>query len=458
MVQLRPRYRTNLKPRKRLVALLTASAFLVVAGCGGSDSDDAGSGGTQAADCQPTGGQVKLTYWTWAPGVAEAAKVWNQKNPDIQVAVEEVPQGNNGTYPKMFNALKAGKAPDLGQVEFDSLPSFRVQQGLRDIAKCPGVAEAGPKFVDWTWKQATFSGDGVYAVPQDTGPMAMYYRKDLFAKYGIDVPKTWEEYAAAAAKLHAADPSLTITHFPQKDVNWFAGLVWQAGGRWFSDQGGTWKVDLTDANSKKVATYWQDLIGKGQVANLQGFSEAWNNAMNTGKVATWISAVWGIGTIRDAAPKTAGKWAVAPMPQWTTGESKAGNWGGSTTAVLAGSQHPAEAAKFALWLNTDPEALAITNTEGGLYPATTEGQSSLPGLSQPNPFFGGQKVFDEFRTASAQVDPDFTWGPTMEQTYAHLRDGFGAALAGKSTLEQAMTTAAQDTVKDLEQQAIPVQK
>ncbi|MEC3974990.1 ABC transporter substrate-binding protein [Amycolatopsis sp. H20-H5] len=438
----------------RRIAAVVAAVALTAAGvtaCGGQDGPAATSGG-----CTPAGGKVELTFWSWVPGIDQAVAAWNSGHPDIHVTVEQTPQGNQGTYNKMFTALKAGQAPDLGQVEFDSLPGFRVQQGLRDISGCPGVGEAKAKFVGWTWAQASVGGDGVFAVPQDTGPMALFYRKDLFDKYGIAVPTTWDEYALAAKKLHAADPKLTITHFPQKDVNWFAGLAWQAGGHWFAQDGQQWKVSLADPATAKVADYWQGLISQGLVSNLQGFSESWNKALDSGQVATWTGAAWGVGTIAKAAPSTAGKWAVAPLPQWTKGERRSGNWGGSTTAVLAGSKHPAEAAEFALWLNTDPRSLAILTAQGGVYPATNEAQATATASPDNTKFFGGQDVNAVFREAGAGVSQDFTWGPAMEQTYAHVRDGFGAALAGGGSVRQALTDATAATITDLQRQSIPV--
>jgi multiple sugar transport system substrate-binding protein len=449
----------NTRWRPRRLVVLLATVPLALAACGGSDSGDSaaggGGGGDQASSCPASTGKVTLQFWSWVPGMDKAAALWNSKNPDIQVQVKTTSAGNAGTYSNMFNALKAKTAPDLGQIEYDSLASFRLQQGLKDISGCAGVAEAKSKFVDWTWAQASFNSDGVYAVPEDTGPMAMYYRKDLFDKLGIAPPTTWDEYAAAAKKIHDADPTTYITHFPQTDTNWFAGLVWQAGGKWFEFKDGKFAVNLDDPQAKKVADYWQKLIDAKQVANLQGFSEGWNKALDTGKVLTWISAVWGNNTISTNAKSTSGKWAVAPMPQWNAGEKRAGNWGGSTTAVFNTSKHPAEAAKFALWLNSDTEALTLLNKEGGLYPATKEGLD-LPALSNGLPFYGDQKIFDVFKEAAGQVDQTFTWGPTMTQTYTDLQDGFGKALNGSGTLSDALTTADKKTVDNLKSQSIPV--
>ncbi len=50
----------------------------------------------------------------------------------------------------------------------------------------------------------------VAAMPAFADAMFMYYRKDLLAKHGVAEPKTWDELAAAAKKITAAEgnPSL----------------------------------------------------------------------------------------------------------------------------------------------------------------------------------------------------------------------------------------------------------
>lgn len=451
--------RTHRPALRRALVVFAAFPLLATAACGGSGTEDNASGAQ--TKCEKSEGKVKLTYWSWIPGVEKAVAEWNRQNPDIQVSVKSTPAGNAGTYQNMSNALKAGKAPDLGQIEYDSLASFRLQEGLTDIASCAGVKEAEGGFVDWTWSQVTFGAngeDGVWAVPQDTGPMALFYRKDLFEKHGIAVPKTWDEYYEAAKKLKKADSKAYMTHFSQTDPNWFSGLLWQKGANMFAQDGDAWKVDVDSPAAGEVADYWQKMIDEKLVAtDLQGFSPALYKAWNNGEVATWVSAAWGYSTIRDNAKATAGKWAVAPMPQWSAGENKAGNWGGSTTAVLGKSKHPYEAAKFALWLNTDPKALEILNREGGLYPAATAGLE-LAALKKPVDFYGGQKVFDVFADASRNVTTDWTFGPTMTDTYRFMGDGIAGALGGKGTLKDALKTTGAKTVDSLEKQSLEVAK
>ncbi|MBD8101012.1 MULTISPECIES: ABC transporter substrate-binding protein [unclassified Plantibacter] len=439
----------NLKRTAVAAAVLSA---VVLSGCSSTGSE----GGSAAASCAPAEGKVDLSFTSWIPGIEEVVDVWNKENPDIQVKVQTGPNGNSGTYQNFFNQLKAGNAPDLGQIEYDALPNFRVQNGLMDLGACDDVMAAKDDFVDWTWGQVSLGeSDSVYAVPQDSGPMAMFYRADLFEQNGIAIPTTWAEYKEAAKKVRAT--GAYITNFSQGDINQFAGFVWQAGGSWFDNDGSDWTVDLTDPASKKVADYWQDLIDEDLVSTVPTWTTEWDNAYNSSAAWTWNSAVWGANSIASGAPDTAGKWAVAKAPQWEAGDSAAGNWGGSSTAVFTGSKHPYEASKFALWLNTSDEALTMLNKSANIYPATKEGLN-LPVLKEGVDFYGGQPIYDVFAEASSEVSEDFAWGPTMTQTYNDVSDGFKAAVSGDGTLLDALTKGQSATIDALKAQSIPVKE
>lgn len=438
--------------KRAVTAALLTSAALALTGCAAGDS--ASDGGDAAASCEPAGEDVTLEFTSWIPGIEDAVAVWNEQNPEIQVEVQTGPNGNSGTYQNFFNQLEAGNAPDLGQIEYDALPNFRVQDGLENLAACEEIVAAEDQFLEWTWGQVSLgTEDEVYGVPQDQGPMALFYRSDLFEQNGIEVPTTWEEYREAAVKVREAGGY--ITNFSQTDINQFAGFVWQAGGQWFGNDGDAWSVELTGDESMQVAEYWQDLIENDLVSTYPAWTDEWNNAYNSGEVWTWNSAVWGANSILSGAPDTAGNWSVALAPQWEDGGDAAGNWGGSSIAVFKGTDHLYEAAKFALWLNTSDESLTILNEQAQIYPATEAGLE-LPVLKEGVEFYGGQAIYDVFAEASAQVNPDFVWGPTMTQTYADVSDGFKAAASGSSTLMEALEKGQESTIDALEAQSIPV--
>ena len=428
-------------------ALLTALFLVILSACG--SAGNTGNTGNNSGN----GGVVNLTFWSWVPNLQTSVDLFNKTHSNIHVTWDSVPSGANGTYAKMFTALKANNAPDLGQVEYQFLPTFEATGGLVDLSAY-GASSLKSNFVPWTWGQVT-QGSAVYAIPQDTGPMALFYRADLFAKYQLPVPTTWDQYAQDAQKLHQADPQAYITDFPPKEAGQFIGYAWQGGANWFKINGQSWSVGINDTASKQVANLWQGMLDKHLVNTDPDFAQGWYNDLQNGTDATWISAVWGANTILSNAPKTAGKWKVAPMPQWSAGQNVAGNWGGSTTVVFKSSKHPQEAAQFAEWLNTNQQSVQNMVTGAQLYPAL-ESALNTPASSATMAFYSGQDINQIFKTASEQVDVNFQWGPTMNDVFTALGDQFSNATAGKITLSAALDAVQAATVQGMQKQGFSV--
>ncbi len=316
-------------PRLRLAAL-AAGAALLLAGCSGSDSGTASD--TPATQQE----NVKLTFWTWAPNMDKVVATWNAAHPEIQVTVNKQ-DGGDPAVTKLLTAIKAGSgAPDLMQAEYQKIPTLVSADALADISKHLDQGTAG-HFPETVWKSVTLGTDGVYGVPQDSGPMMFYYRTDIFKQHGLQVPTTWDEYAQVARKLHAADPKKFLGTFSANDPGWFAGLSQQAGASWWSIDGESWSVSIDDEATLKVADYWGGLVADGVIDNKPMYTPEWNAALNNGSQVGWLSAVWAPGVLEGNAAATKGKWAMAPMPQWTPDQPATGNWGGSATSVTSQS-------------------------------------------------------------------------------------------------------------------------
>ncbi|NMO49864.1 extracellular solute-binding protein [Actinoplanes sp. TBRC 11911] len=437
--------------RLRLVgaALTVAASVAALTAC--SSSDDSSSSAAPASSCAPASGPVTLQYWNTVPGMDQVVALWNQKNPTIKVEIKNV---SNDQYGQIGNALKAGTAPELAQVGYDELANLRLQDAFVDASGCADAKAAKDKFVPWTWSQASFGDTGVFAMPQDTGPMALFVRTDIFAKYHIAIPKTWDEYAAAAQKLHAADPKLSITFFDPNNAEWFNGLLWQNSAHMYAYSGDKWQVTVDSTASRQVADYWQKLIAAKEVrTDLANTSPPMYAAYEKDQVATYVGAAWAYGMFRDNLPKQAGKWSIVPMPTWGTNPAS-GDWGGSTVAFMKGNKHLYESVKFNVWLNSDPEALALENKLGGLYPASLAGLQ-LPALSQGVPYYNNEKVFDVFADSSKNIDTSFAWGPTQKTVNLALQDAMAKAAAGSGTLGDALKTAQDAALSSMKDQAIP---
>jgi multiple sugar transport system substrate-binding protein len=436
--------------RLRQVAATSVAVVLgatALAACGSSDDSDEDNG----ADSGP----VSLTYWSWTPGMDKVVDLWNEgpgKEDQIKVTVKKQASGDT-LVTKILTAHKAKKAPDLVQAEYQALPTLVSNDALADIAgDVDGVKD---KFAEGIWQQTTLGSDAVYAIPQDSGPMMFYYREDLFKQYDLTVPTTWDEFAETARALKKKAPDKDLTTFSANDSGLFAGLAQQAGARWWTTEGDKWKVGIDDAASQKVADFWGGLVKEGAIDNQPMYTPAWNKALNTGKQIAWVSAVWAPGTLTTGAPDTKGKWAMAPLPQWSQGENVTGSWGGSSTAVTTDSGNKSAAAKFASWLNTDPAALTALAKEGGIYPAATTAQTS-DAFAEPPAFFSNQPDFYTEASDIAKTTAPSAWGPNVNVAYTTFNDAFGAAAKNKSDFGAALKKMQDETVADLEKQGFEV--
>lgn len=411
-------------------AAIIASAALLMTACSSGDGTDG-----PAAD-----GPVELTFWTWAPNVDKVVETWNAANPDIQVTVNKQ-DGGDPAITKLLTAVKAGSgAPDIMQTEYQKIPTLVSADALADISG--EVADLADQFPEGVWNDVTLGSDAVYAVPQDSGPMQFYYRADIFEQLGLTVPTTWDEYAATAAALQAADPTKYLGTFSATDAGWFTGLAQQAGASWWGIDGDAWTVAVDDEATLKVADYWGGLVESGVIDNKPMYTPEWNAALNDGTQIGWLSAIWAPGVLEGNAPDTAGLWKMAPMPQWDAADPATGNWGGSATAVTSQSKHPEQAAKFITWLNASQEGVDLLVEQTGVYPANIP--VSAEALSEPPTFFANQPDFYEVAAETARTAGSFTYGPNVNVTYSAYNDEFGKATEARS---QAAFTAAVEAMQ-----------
>lgn len=421
--------------RRRLFAFAAGAtvAAVTISGCTGSPSSPSAqpTGAVSQADIDkamttPT----TLNFWTWVPDIDQEVALFQKKYPAIKVNVVNAGQGAEA-YTKLRTALKAGAgAPDLAQIEYQYIPTFSITKSLVDLRPY-GAAANQSKFVDWTWSQVTGPNGEILAYPQDIGPMGMLYRADIFDRHGIAVPKTWDDFAVAARKLHAADPKVYLTDIAANETAGWHGLMWQAGSRPYTVNGTTIGLAANDPASKKVADYWGGLVKEGVVATDPDFTDTWFQGFATGKYATWLTAAWGPVFLSGSAKTTAGKWRAAPLPQWDAGKPASGNWGGSTTSVINGTKNPIAAAKFAEFLNTDPESTKMFNTVQNFFPATKAMLADPAFVGKKSAFFGGQPVNKLFADLSGTVDKSWQWPPFLDQSVKDWTETTGKALADR---------------------------
>ncbi|MEU1423311.1 sugar ABC transporter substrate-binding protein [Kitasatospora sp. NPDC005751] len=407
-------------PRRRLLALVPAAALaLTLTACSSSGGGEA----TPADPAKALDTPTTLTFWTWAPNMDKTVALFEQKYPKIKVDI--VNAGQSATeYTKLQTAVKAGSGgPDVAQVEYFALPELALSKRLVNL-KDYGAAALESKFAASAWSQVAIA-DGVYAIPQDTGPMAMFYNKKILDELKIEPPKTWAEFEAAAVKIKASDPKRFITSIDPGDAGGVDSLIWQAGGRPFQQTDSTSvTVKLQDAGAKKTADLWTSLINRKLVDTAPGWTNEWWQSMGSGQYAMWIIGAWAPGNIASTIPDTAADWRAAPIPQWSASENVSSENGGSSVAVTSSSKNKAAAAAFAIWLNSDPQAVRSLSANG-LFPATDELLKDPAFLDQPVQGLGGQKANQVFADSSAAVAKGWQYLPYQLYANSVFKDTVG---------------------------------
>jgi multiple sugar transport system substrate-binding protein len=350
--------------RRGFLGFTAAAAGIITLTACGADSDAGGKGG---------GGPLVMTVW----GGDSDKKAYQQridllvkKHPDLSVKLQLIPPD---AYPqKVQTMIAGGSGPDIMEVaENVNVYSSKNQLlPLDELATKAGL-DLEKRFGS-IGKLYSYK-DKVYAIPDRSGAMIVYYDKAAFEKAGLGTPgEDWDW-----AKTLGAFEAVTV---PGK--RWgYAGAGWWA--QWWSfvyQNGGTiidpstakptvtsdpvvealqWAGDLTFKN-KVVPT-------KEQYADM-GADIGGDAAFAGGKVAVNTTGFWAISGLKDSKVD----WDIAPL--WR-GDQQAVTAFGSGLAVSRTAKNP-EAAFKAIEFLTSAEAQKVIIDTGQDVPANIEVQKS----------------------------------------------------------------------------------
>ncbi|WP_263164435.1 ABC transporter substrate-binding protein [Streptomyces sp. SCSIO ZS0520] len=408
------------------------------------------AGGALTGCSRRSSGATRVRLWSWLTGMDQYVAAFNAAQRTVRVELSVIAAGTSGGYAQQTNALRAHNAPDILHTEYQALPQIVTTGGLRELTG--DVDDLADGFLPAAW-QGVRPGGRTWALPMDFCPMAFFYRKDLFDRAGIRVPRTWEEFRRAASAVRKADPKARITTFALNDGAFFAGMAWQAGDPWWRVDSGAWRVGVDGAGTLRVAGYWQDMIASGRAAHSATGTQSWISAMHHGRLWGMLGSTWGVGMMKKSLPADKGRWAVAPLPTWGDDPST-GAWGGSAFAVSAESAVPEAALTFLRWLSTDPAVPGIGAKITFPSPAHLANRRVAREVYGDD-YFAGEPIFDVLDTSATRV-PAWTWGPTSLSVFSAVADALGPVSTGATTLPRAMHRVQSSTVATMRERGLAV--
>ncbi|MEN5074372.1 extracellular solute-binding protein [Isoptericola cucumis] len=448
--------------RRGVAAAATGLVTLALAACAQSDgSGGGGGGGSAAATCTNTIQEpdaTRVTMWAWYPAVEQMVDTFNSRHDDVQICWTNAGQGAD-EYGKFSTALEAGTgAPDVIQLESEILPTYTILDGLADLAPY-GAGELEDQFPPGAWSDVS-NGESVHAIPVDGGPVGMLYRADIFDRYGVEPPTTWDEFAQAARDLRDAGYDGYITNYATNGNAFNYALFAQAGWAPFdydSSRPDEIGIDVDTPEARHVLSYWEDLVDRGLVSTDDASTADYNTSLVDGTYAVYIAAAWGPGYLEGLSDADSGaEWKAAPLPQWDPDDPVQVNQGGSALAVTSQATDEEAAATVAMELFDDEATWKVGVEEAGLFPLWNLALDADWFTDRRYPFFGGQQVNrDVFLDAAAQY-PGFTFSPFQVYAYDRQTMALYDMVEGPATAEDALATLQDSLVRYAEQQGFTI--
>jgi multiple sugar transport system substrate-binding protein len=335
-----------------------------------------------------------------------------------------------------------------------------VSQGaLADISKY--VSADKDKFNAGAWASAQVQGKS-YGVPTSSAPAFTIYRTDIFKKYGIEAPTTWDEFIAAGKVLKKQ--GIKITNYAGEDPSTLEVLAMQAGAHWYAIDGDSWKVDFQDTGSLKAAQVIQDIIDNDLDSKLS-FADyaAVQRNYDDGGTATRQISTWQMAGMVQNFTKSDGQWALSPWPTFAGEAAKtpAGtNQSGGVTLVTKQCAHQQQAAEAALWLSTDTGAvksMASPTTGNGVMPALADSDAYVAEaisdkLLGTNYEPAKKVVTDSLNTVAS----DWVFGPDWTAMFTELQTGWAKVVSKQEKVTDLLAHMQEWTVKDLKSRGISV--
>ncbi|MDO9415063.1 ABC transporter substrate-binding protein [Pararhizobium sp.] len=373
-----------------------------------------------------------VTVWCWDPNfnipiMEEAARRYEAKHPDINIVVENYANGD--VQQKLLASLAANFT--------EGLPDIVLMEdywGQKYLQSFPGAFAALSDSVDlsgfapYKVKAATLDGK-VYAMPFDSGVAGLFYRRDYLEQAGFKPEDlkdiTWDRYIEIGQQVLAKTGKKMLGIDPQ-DAG-FLRIMMQSTGHWYYDDAGNLTIE-DNAQLKATLEAYKALVNAGISKPTAGWAE-WTASFNNGDVASVITGVWIVGTIKSA-PDQAGKWAIAPIPKLQVeGASNASNNGGSSWYVVNGAAEQAEAIDFlneiyAKDVDFYQTILQKYGAVGSLL-AAREG----PAYSTPDAFFGNDPIWQTFGSWMAKI-PVVNFGSSTLEVEASINAEVPPLLAG----------------------------
>jgi len=333
------------------------------------------SGAAQTTPNVPPSGAVTINWFSARDTTGYRAKqvdAFNKANKTLQISYQEQGADTTSLHDKFVTVASAkDSSADMVSMDVPFVPEFAAAGWTIPVDDVVAGGER-EKFFKGTLDGATYEGK-LYGIPWFNNGPGLYYRKDLFAKAGLQPPKTYDELIAAAKKMQTADVAGFVMQMSQGEggiINWLEYL-WGYGGDLVDDKNqvvvdkGTFGVD----SMKKVydLIYTDKVMPEATIQYKQG-ADVINQFRNGGAamIRLWYSNVSPLYAADSKLTKD--QWDITTLPSKDGTKPGPGCLGDWNLGVSKFSKKPKETIE-AIRILTNVEQQKAQMLEGAFLPS-----------------------------------------------------------------------------------------
>jgi multiple sugar transport system substrate-binding protein len=290
--------------RRRFLARSGKAALAVGAGgswlaaCGGSGSENRASGG------RPT-----LTWWDYfvEPNRQQGVKdliADLERHAGVTIKRRVFPF--NELNPAILRGAASGDLPDVAIIDNTTTQAFFAQGITTDLTPYVAKWNEGDRYIKGAWDNAQYQGKTV-SIPNNANCLCLYYDAQALDTAGIDVPKDWDQLAAAAKGMTTGTrKGLSMSAIKgEEGVFQFLPFLWQSGG----------DLQTFATAGVKPLAFLAGLVENGSMSKqVVGWTQQdANTAFAAGRAAMQINGPWQLPTLATEAKGIDYRAALLPV-------------------------------------------------------------------------------------------------------------------------------------------------
>lgn len=303
----------------------------------------------------------------------------------------------------------------------DTPVNYGLRNAVLDLTQFEDYEEVADRFYDSALTAFSFDG-AVYALPETQTFPVMFYRKDILAELGLNVPTTWDEVKVTMSVL--AKNQMEFGMLPSEQV--FAMLLYQNGGQYYNEGGVSSALDSDIAVNtfKEYCEYYTD-YGLDKWTSVE-------ERFRTGECPIIIADYTVYNNLEVSAPDVAGLWDFTIVPGTVKEDGSVDHSVGCTglaSMIMADTDNPEACWQFLKWwtsaevqtlFDREMESLmgsaarvATANQEAfgnipwpvDTYEALAEAFTWVKGIPQvPGGYYSWRNVNNAFYTVTTDTD------------------------------------------------------